>query len=175
MIDFEHIDYLKAGNDRQKAAYQTLTSNQIFEKLIDFSPILTGTIPIGIDIAESDLDIICYCKNLNDFSTLLTNLFFKEQGFQLREILVNDEKTVVANFYLNNFEIEIFGQNISTKNQNAFKHLLIEHTILQKKGENFRQEIINLKLQGVKTEPAFAQLLGLTGNPYQALLNYRID
>ncbi|RZL36930.1 MAG: DUF4269 domain-containing protein [Pedobacter sp.] len=174
MIDFEKLDYLKFGNDRQRSAYRTLTEHKIFEQLIEFSPILTGTIPINIDIAESDLDIICYCKDLNDFSIRLTNLFIEEQGFQLKEVFINDEKTVIANFYLDQFEIEIFGQNTPTKNQNSFKHMLIEHAILQKMGENFRQEIITLKQAGLKTEPAFAKLLGLSGDPYKAIMNFNV-
>lgn len=48
--------------------------------------------------------------------------------------------------------------------------MLIEHQILLEKGESFRQEIISLKKQGIKTEPAFAQLLGLSGDPYEAIL-----
>jgi hypothetical protein len=48
--------------------------------------------------------------------------------------------------------------------------MLIEHSLLTEKGEHFRQEIIKLKRQGLKTEPAFAKLLGLDGDPYKAIL-----
>ncbi len=41
------------------------------------------------------------------------------------------------------------------------------------KSKAFRQEIIALKKQGYKTEPAFAMALGLKGDPYyKELLNY---
>lgn len=173
MIDFKDINYLKDGNYRQKSAYQILIKYGVFEKLADFDPILTGTIPINIDIAESDLDIICYWQNITDFITWLEKLFSKEQGFNLRQERINGQKTVVANFWIDDFEIEIFGQNTPTVEQNAYKHLLIEHQILQEKGKNFRQKIIELKKKGIKTEPAFAQLLGLVGNPYLSLLNYQ--
>lgn len=52
--------------------------------------------------------------------------------------------------------------------------MLIEATILNKYGEDFRRKIIELKESGVKTEPAFAQLLELKGNPYEGLLNFKI-
>ncbi|RZL37072.1 MAG: DUF4269 domain-containing protein, partial [Pedobacter sp.] len=70
MIDFQDISYLKNGNERQKSAYQTLIKYQIFEKLSGFNPLLAGTIPIDIDIPESDLDIICYWQNVTDFIVL---------------------------------------------------------------------------------------------------------
>ncbi|MNL87641.1 hypothetical protein D3C87_2168830 [compost metagenome] len=53
--------------------------------------------------------------------------------------------------------------------------MIIEHKILQSKGENFRLKIIKLKQKGYKTEPAFGFLLDLKGNPYQELLNYKIN
>ena len=51
----------------------------------------------------------------------------------------------------------------------------MEHRVLLAKGEEFRQEVINLKRQGWKTEPAFAKLLGLNGNPYEELLKLRFE
>ena len=44
-----------------------------------------------------------------------------------------------------------------------------------KKGEEFRQQVVNLKKQGYKTEPAFAKLLGLNSeNPFDELLKLNI-
>lgn len=47
--------------------------------------------------------------------------------------------------------------------------MIAEYKILQAKGEEFKQKIIELKKQGIKTEPAFGMLLGLE-NPYEELL-----
>lgn len=52
--------------------------------------------------------------------------------------------------------------------------MVIEHEILKSRDEEFRLEIIKLKQNGYKTEPAFAHLLGLKGDPYIALLEYKI-
>lgn len=54
----------------------------------------------------------------------------------------------------------------------AFRHMVVEHQILCTREEGFRQKILNLKRQGYKTEPAFAKVLGLRGDPYEAILNY---
>jgi hypothetical protein len=173
MIDFLNINYLQVGNERQKLVFISLT-NQIFEKLKDFDPILTGTIPINIDIPSSDLDIICFYSNKVDFIDRAVENFGKEKDFQLRNTIINDNETFIANFWIDEFEIELFGQNIPANEQNAFRHMIIEHQILTKMGEDFRLKIIELKKDGYKTEPAFAKLLNLDGDGYISLLNYRI-
>ncbi|QIL38908.1 DUF4269 domain-containing protein [Pedobacter sp. HDW13] len=173
MINFLNISYLQSGNEKQQQAYQVLTAHQILEKLTAFSPILTGTIPINIDIESSDLDIICYVQDKATFTKILTDLFQNEKGFMITE---NPSfQSIKANFFIEGFEFEIFGQSIPTTQQNAYRHMLIEHQILLEKGETFRQEIISLKKQGIKTEPAFAQLLGMTGNAYQELLKLALS
>jgi len=172
-MDFLSIEYLKEGNERQKLAYQTLVTHQILEKLAVYHPILTGTIPINIDIENSDLDIICYWKEKREFVERLTNSFSSETAFNLR--IGKSDDSLICNFKLDNFEIEIFGQNIPTEQQNAYLHMLIEHQILQEKGESFRLKVIELKLNGYKTEPAFAKLLNLTGDPYSGLLKYKLN
>lgn len=174
MTDFSSIDYLKNGNQRQIHAFEILTQHNILLNLIEFDPILVGTIPINIDIETSDLDIICYWKNKTDFIQKLHLLFEDEIDFTITETQINDLQSIIANFKINGFEIEVFGQNIPTKNQNGYRHMIIEHAILQAKSDNFRLEIIKLKQNGYKTEPAFAHLLGLKGDPYATLLDYKI-
>ncbi len=174
MIDFSTIDYLKSGNERQILAYETLTKNKVLEILAEFDPILVGTIPINIDIENSDLDIICYWQNKNHFVEKITSLFKNKPDFKIREAIINEEESVIGSFKLDDFEIEIFGQNIPSKNQNGYRHMIIEHEILKSRDESFRQEIIKLKKEGYKTEPAFAKLLGLKNDPYTELLHYKI-
>lgn len=171
-MNFDTIEYLKDGNERQQKAYLVLKQNKILTALTKFDPILVGTIPINIDIDDSDLDIICCWQNKKDFSSTVSDLFSSEAGFILKESVINDAESIISNFKLQNFRIEIFGQNIPTRQQFGYRHMIIEHKLLVAKGENFRQQVIALKKQGYKTEPAFAQLLGLKGNPYEELLRY---
>lgn len=174
MIDFTNIAYLKTGNQKQKSAFEVLTKNMIFEKLADFDPILVGTIPINIDIANSDLDIICCWKNKSSFIEKIQELFGNENHYTIQENRINNQESIVVNFFIDDFEIEIFGQNIPTQEQNGYKHMLIEHQILDSKDENFRLEVIKLKENGIKTEPAFGLLLGLKGNVYEELLEFKV-
>lgn len=172
MHDFKNIDYLKNGNIRQQAAYKEIIRLHILTDLIEYNPILTGTIPIDIDIAESDLDIICECRNHKEFSNKIIDLYGKQKRFRIKTELYNGIKSTIAEFKGPTFNIEIFGQDIPTKEQNAYKHMMIEYKILKEKGKAFKNEIIKLKQNGMKTEPAFAQLLGIKGNPYNKLLNF---
>lgn len=174
-MDFRNIKYLKEGNDKQRLAYSALKDNAILDILHKYDPILVGTIPICIDIETSDLDIICCFKNKLEFIEVLEHYFGSYEKFSLREIDTSNANAVVCNFYCNGMEIEVFGQVLPTLQQAAYRHMLIEYKILQEKGEDFREQIITLKKQGYKTEPAFALLLGLEGNPYKALLDLEID
>ncbi|MEJ1239695.1 DUF4269 domain-containing protein [Chryseolinea sp. T2] len=167
-IDFTSLDYLKNGTDRQRLAFVTLTENEVLTKLREYDPLLVGTIPINIDIENSDLDIICYVQNSNEFSEKVRSCFGIYEGFELNESA--DNNAVIARLRINDFMIEVFGQNTPTRQQHAFRHMTIEYKLLCERGEAFRQRIIELKRQGYKTEPAFALVLGLVGNPYLELL-----
>jgi hypothetical protein len=173
IIDFLDITYLKFGNKKQQKVYQLLVKNKIMEKLSMYTPIFVGTIPLHIDIETSDIDIICYVKDKNLFIESLVSYFKNMKGFKVTDNTVL--KSTKANFYMEDFEFEIFGQDLECFQQNAYQHMLIEHSVLIEKGEKFRQEIIELKRQGLKTEPAFAKLLGLVGNPYKELLKLKFQ
>lgn len=168
--NFRNIEYLKFGNERQKIAFKEINKYKIFEILEAYNPILTGTIPIGIDFPESDLDIICQCENHSEFKEFLSSQFSDKTDFKVYSNNQNGVQSTVAEFKTDNFLFEIFGQNIPTEKQNAYRHMIIENKILIEKGVDFKLKIIKLKADGMKTEPAFAKLLGLEGNPYTELL-----
>jgi hypothetical protein len=175
MIDFSTIDYLESGNERQKKVFGVLKRHSVMELLSDFDPILVGTLPINIDIETSDLDIICFWKDKHDFRVQIEQHFNRCENFSIRESSDFEHETIIADCTIDGFEIEIFGQPIPSRLQNGYRHMVIENEILQFKGEDFRKQIMALKKQGIKTEPAFAQLLNLKGDPHQALLQFRPD
>lgn len=45
--------------------------------------------------------------------------------------------------------------------------MLIEYKLLNLYGERFREEVIRLNKEDMKTEPTFAKILNLNGNPYE--------
>jgi hypothetical protein len=174
LMDFTDIDYLKSGTERQRKAYSELISLGIFEELKEFDPILTGTVPLDIDLPESDLDIICHCHDHLSFVGLLWKLYSGNTGFCIKSDFINGKRTTVAQFNTQFFTIEIFAQSMPTQKQLAYRHMIVEHQILERKGDTFKLMIRKLKSEGFKTEPAFAKLLNLDGDPYKELLKLNI-
>lgn len=174
MTDFSTLSYLKNGTGLQQQAYTELKALGLFEILANYKPVLAGTIPIAIAVTGSDLDVCCECYNARLLIKTMREHYGNRKHFKTRQYLQDGVPTTVINFFGDKFEIEIFAQPIPSKLQNGFRHMHIEHQLLLAKGDVFRQKIIELKQKGVKTEPAFAKLLGLKGNPYQALLHYAI-
>jgi len=172
MDKFDGYDYLRIGTAVQQEAYAVLYKSQVIEKLSDFGAILVGTIPIDIAVAGSDLDIACQAVDLDSFEVYVESEFCGYSGFKMQRLHLQGQDTVLVNFYVESFEVELFCQPIPVKMQNGYRHMRIEDTILTKKGQSFKAEIIALKTKGIKTEPAFAQLLGIEGDPYVGLLNY---
>jgi len=170
-IDFFTIDYLKQGSPIQQSGYAALIKSNVLDLLKKYNPVLAGTLPLDIFIQGSDLDILCFAPDLSMFEKDLQH-FSAEKDFRVSKKQVNDALSLVCNFKFHGFEFEIFGQPIPTLDQHAYRHLLIEHAILEREGNVFRDAIIDLKESGVKTEPAFAKLLSLPGDPYDALLKY---
>jgi hypothetical protein len=169
---FETLDYLRSGNDRQQRALRVIEQHDLFSILSPYDPLLAGTIPIGVDIASSDLDVLCYWKNREKFLEDMIEHFSTQQNFRLRAINIRGRDSIVVNFRLEELEVEIFGQNRPSREQEGFRHMVIEHKLLLKHGEELRNEVIRLKNEGMKTEPAFARALKLDGDPYEALLRF---
>ena len=172
-MNWKDPDYLLNGNEIQQAAYHELNDLGIFQKLRAYDPILTGTIPIGIYLPESDLDIIC-CGDPEMLKPRIEDLYGSQPEFRSHIKVLRDLTTLVAGFMGTQFPIEIFIQNVPTRQQYAYLHMVKEYDILKNRGENFRAQILDLKRQGIKTEPAFARLLGIEGDPYEGLLDFQV-
>lgn len=168
---FEKLDYLREGNAMQQQAYSALKKLKIDEILHPYKPILCGTIPIGVNIDGSDLDIIMEVYEFEHFKQIVTEHFGEMEHFRLKRLMIREVDVMKANFYFDGFEFELFGQPIPVKQQFAYLHMIIEHEILRI-NPTIKEEVLSLKKQGYKTEPAFCKVLGLKGDPYHSLIQY---
>jgi hypothetical protein len=113
------LEYLRTGSQTQAEVYRLLSRYKLLQLLRDYDPILVGTVPIGIHVEGSDLDIICEVK---DFEILVRAYFKDYRGFSVIRRQVDGMERIKANFYLENWPVEIFGQNKPTNEQNGFRH-----------------------------------------------------
>ncbi len=168
---FNSLEILKIGNEKQKRAYKALVNLGILKDLARYVPVLCGTFPLGIDIEGSDLDIIMDVKDFNKFERKVHMLYGNLDYFKQKRLTIRDKAVSKANFLYDGFEFELFGQSQPVDRQYAYLHMVIENYIL-KESPQLREKVINLKNQGYKTEPAFCEILGLNGDPYEMLLKY---
>ncbi|REK61933.1 MAG: DUF4269 domain-containing protein [Cohnella sp.] len=167
---FLNIDYLSRGTQTQVQVYGILKRLRLMDLLKEYNPILVGTVPLDLDVPGSDLDIICEVREFDPFERLITRSFGKEEEFLFTRRRVQEIERIKANFNYKGWPIEIFGQAIATIEQNGFKHMVIEARLIELFGIRFKDTIKKLKAEGIKTEPAFAQVLRLEGDPYEKLL-----
>ncbi|MEZ4754667.1 MAG: DUF4269 domain-containing protein [Bdellovibrionota bacterium] len=163
-MNWFNLSYLKTGTPNQQSAYKLLKDHRILELLEDFNPALVSTVCVDLDIEGSDLDIICQYKQSSEFVEKCNGHFSQCDNFSITE---RDSYSLV-NFNLPPFPIEIYGSTIETPQNNAYKHLTAMKRVLDLADDSLREEIRILKRNGFKTEPAFASLLQLKGDPYQA-------
>ncbi|WP_169567865.1 DUF4269 domain-containing protein [Sneathiella limimaris] len=160
---------LRSGTARQQAAFAALQALQIFERLKPYTPVLAGTIPLDVDIADSDLDIICASEDLDGFVAQVASIYGNHRGYSAVRRRVEGRESLIIRFWAEGFEFEIFAQDRPVLEQSAVVHLLIEQRLLNLGGPAARERIRTLKSEGLKTEPAFAQAFAIPGDPYQTL------
>ncbi len=168
--DWRDLIYLLHGTATQQAAYHALDALRVFAFLSAFDPVLAGTIPLDIDIPGSDLDVVCYATDVDVFAQYLSETFGHCDSFVLHHTVIDGLPTVIAQFTAQGFPVEIFGQPRPVMEQHAVRHMVVEERLLRLGGAEVRWQIRHLKSQGLKTEPAFAAVFRLPGDPYQTLL-----
>jgi hypothetical protein len=168
--NWRNIGYLEHGSPTQQRAFRCLITHGIIEKLAGYDPVLVSTVCNDIAIETSDLDIVCEVYDHQEFASKMRTLFGEYRGFVVRSSARSPEATVVQ-FFTEEFEIEIFGQGVPIAQQRAYIHLVQAARVIDIGGNTVRDRIRALKQSGLKTEPAVAQILGLPGDPYQAVVD----
>ncbi|MGE0871738.1 MAG: DUF4269 domain-containing protein [Kofleriaceae bacterium] len=140
----------------------------LFDTLAAYSPTLIGTFPLGVTVDGSDFDIACEAHDLDRFETDVRSALGTLPSTTSR-VAVDPTASVTA-VDCEGLAIEIFGQPIPVYSQRGFRHMIVEGRLLAAGGSRLRDAVRQLKRSGIKTEPCFAMLLGLEGDPYAALL-----
>jgi hypothetical protein len=140
----------------------------LFAALAPFEPTLVGTFPLGLQVAGSDLDVICRADDFQVFEEVLSN-WFTLAGVD-SETWQRNERAVSVRFDAMGTAIEVYGEATPVLAQLGYRHMVVEARLLAVGGAALRERVRALKVRGMKTEPAFAHVLELVGDPYLALL-----
>lgn len=168
-IDLHNLAYLAEGTPRQRDALRVIRELRIWEVLAAYTPGLAGTVPLGIDNPQSDLDVIC---EAHDFEAVERDIgrLWEPRDINIFRDGVRGVETVLAGFmHDSGWWIELFAQPVPVARQRACLHLLVEERLLEIGGKPARDAIRQLKCQGVHTEPAFTAYFGIVGDPYEEL------
>lgn len=177
-FDLASIEYLASGSERQRLAYLVLRELDLFSSLANWTDeemelgtgsALAGSVPLDLAVHDSDLDIITFAKDIKQAAALFKSKFSGMQNFSSSRGILLGIQTLVTKFDFGGETFEIFTQNVPLPRQNAIVHMLIEERFLILGGSKFREKVMALRRQGVKTEPAFGEVLGLE-EPYRELL-----
>jgi hypothetical protein len=165
---FSGVARLANASPRGAQAAEILDRHRLIDCLAAYQPEIVGTLPLAIDTPESDIDILCNVADLTAFSEFSDRVFGHFDGYRLRQRPATRHvaAALVVRFECEGLPVEIFATNCPTRSQYGFVHMLIEARILFVMGDEFARQVRELKQLGIKTEPAFARLLGLSGDPY---------
>src|SRR5580692_7337912 len=131
----------------------------VLEVLAPFDPRVAGTTPLGLDLSGSDIDVLCFAPDARIFSDIVWHAFSDAPAFIAKQ-WVDPPRAVVVSFEAAGWQIQLYGEAIA-----------VERRLLAFGGHDLRAAVLTLRQRGMKTERAFAAVLGLRGDPYVALLD----
>lgn len=154
-----------------RLSYQTvLETLHLPGALAAFKAHVVGTPPLGLETPNSDIDIICQCSDFTPLAARVEELYKDQPGFCISARIIRHIPSWICRFQTLGWPVEIFAQDVPVEQQMGWRHFQIERRLLTLFGDRLRAQILALRSQGLKTEPAFSAALGLSGDPYLALL-----
>lgn len=147
-----------------------LDRSGLLAALARFDPHVAGTPPLGLDLPDSDIDVICHAADARVFANAVWDFAGGFEAFSIHQ-WTDDGRPVVATFRVHGWPVELFGDARPVAQQRGWRHFEIERRLLALDGNELRAAVMKRRRDGLKTEPAFADVLRLEGDPYLALLD----
>jgi uncharacterized protein DUF4269 len=156
---------------RRRQPYEAaLAGGGVLEVLAPFHPHVAGTVPLGLGLPSSDIDVLCFVPDTRIFTDIVWRAFSEAPGFTVKQ-WVDPPRSLVASFEAAGWQIQLYGEALPVCQQRGWRHFLVEQRLLALGGNSFRMAVLASRHRGMKTEPAFAAVLALKGDPYLALLD----
>ncbi|WGR92519.1 DUF4269 domain-containing protein [Bradyrhizobium sp. ISRA443] len=134
-----------------------------------YAPRVVGTLPLGLAVSGSDIDIVCHAPDLNAFAAAVWEHYHRADGFVLYR-WTSGTRPAIVRFLWDGWPFELFGDTRPVEEQPGWLHFEVERRLLALGGGRLRQAVSAQRAAGMKTEPAFAAVLGIGGDPYRELL-----
>ncbi|QJE74459.1 DUF4269 domain-containing protein [Aerophototrophica crusticola] len=160
--------WMAGGSGAQRQAWAVLSRHRLLERLAPWPARLAGTFPLDLGVEGSDLDLLVEVTDLDAAAATLDQVFGADSNYARVHGTFTDGPAEVASFTLDGLTVEIFAQAWPVERQMGWLHLLAEARLLHARPDA-AEPLRALKRSGLKTEPAFACLFGLCGDPYAAL------
>ena len=148
-----------------------LEAAHVFDVTRPYRGTFIGSIALDLHGEDADADIVCEAMDLAAFRNALTAAFGARPDFHIDADLYLDRPAMICRFALDGLPVEVFGRPEPLEGHESYRHFRAAERLLAIGGEGLRQAVRNLKAQGLKTEPAFAQALALPGRPFDAMLD----
>ncbi|MGY3943034.1 DUF4269 domain-containing protein [Aeromonas tecta] len=167
--NWRRLDYLAEGNPRQRSAHALLTAGLWAElQRLCQDLALVSTVAIGLDKPGSDLDILCQHPDPAAFAALFASGQWQTRPLAGGNWLVTHTLTGMN---AQAWPVELYVTPARLETLHGWRHLSLMAALLEQFGDDFYRAVLRLRReQGLKGEAAICQLLGLAGDPYQALL-----
>ncbi|MEM6704276.1 MAG: DUF4269 domain-containing protein [Acidobacteriota bacterium] len=135
--------------------------------LAAFDPRPASTLGTGLETPFSDLDVACHTASAEAFLLASRKHFEARPVFELGP---NELPTWCRFRAPGGVQVELYAAAQDSGDQNAVLHSVAHRLLLAAFGVELRAAVRRRKLLGIATEPAFAEALGLVGDPYAVLL-----
>jgi hypothetical protein len=154
---------LARGTPTQRRAALALERTQVLAVLRGYEATLVGTFPLAVDIPTSDLDILCDTRE-SGLDARVREAFGHEHGFSV----TTKGDVRIYRFSAHGLPFEIYAAPQAVLEQPAYLHLQAELRLLEL-APRARELVRAEKLRGLATEPAFARVFAIDGDPYERL------
>lgn len=154
--------------ESNRLVWDSLMNSHLLSEWAEYSPLVAGTYPLQLAVEHSDVDLLLYTDDLAGLAQKLT-----AKGFKNALHTVDQLATLIGEREFQGVKYEVFAQNCPSVEQKAYRHFQVEERLLKYGGESLRKAVQVARRRGLKTELAFAEVLGIPGDPYSTLLAWQ--
>lgn len=166
VLDLRAAPVLDGFGDGPARAADAFSRLRIRELLAPFDPVNVSSLASGLGLEDSDLDVACDLRT-SGFEEAARSAFGSHEGFELRAS--GGGRTLVT-FAGAGLRVELVGEPLPVEHQQAYRHAVAHRRAVEAGGPALAAAVRELRRRdGLKTEPALAAVLGLCGDPYEAV------